>query len=75
MLIDAHKAVSDLTEVGVPQDQAERFVEVVTRADDEVATEEDICLLRADLERTKWQVIVITTSAVAALLAIFEFLV
>ena len=75
MLIDAHKAVSDLTEVGVPQDQAERFVEVVTRADDEVATEADICLLRADLERTKWPVIVITTSAVAALLAIFEFLV
>jgi hypothetical protein len=31
MLIDTHKAVRDLTEVGVPQEQAERFVEGVAR--------------------------------------------
>ncbi|PSQ83150.1 MAG: hypothetical protein BRD44_05600 [Bacteroidetes bacterium QS_7_67_15] len=50
MLIDTHKAVRDLTEVGVPQEQAERFVEVVTRADEQVATKADLDALEERLQ-------------------------
>ena len=78
MLIDTHKAVRDLTEVGVPQEQAERFVEVVTRADEQVATKADLDALEERLTRKMWRAAFasagLPASLVAALLAVFRFL-
>lgn len=78
MLIDTHKAVRDLTEVGVPQEQAERFVEVVTRADEQVATKANLDALEERLTRKMWRAAFasagLTASLVAALLAVFRFL-
>ena len=78
MPIDTHKAVRDLTEVGVPQEQAECFVEGVTRADEQVATKADLDALEERLTRKMWRAAFasagLPASLVAALLAVFRFL-
>ena len=53
MLIDTHRAIKDLTQAGVPEHQAEAFVQVVTRADEQVATKEDIKGLEKNIQALK----------------------
>lgn len=50
MLIDTHKAIKELQGAGVPGKEAEAIVGIVTRADEQVATKDDINVLKADVQ-------------------------
>ena len=50
MLIDTHRAVSQLIEKGIKKEQAEAFVEVFGSASENVATKQDLRLLESEFK-------------------------
>lgn len=53
MLVDTHKAIKELTQAGAEERLAEAIVGAITAADKQVATKDDIQLLRAEIEQVR----------------------
>lgn len=49
MLLDTHKAIREITEAGLSERQAEAIVSAVNRAEDRIATKDDLEKLGAEL--------------------------
>ncbi len=88
MLIDTHKAVKEITEAGASEQLAEALVGVYTRANEQVATKEDLEHVHQEMQQDLEQLRVelekeirgamirttgYTTAAVGLLLTLFEF--
>ena len=50
MLIDTHKAIKELQGAGIPGKEAEAIVGIVTRADEQAATRDDIRRLEKSIQ-------------------------
>ena len=51
--LDTHATIKELEAAGMESRQAEVVVDVISRADAEVATKQDIALLKQDIARVK----------------------